>query len=82
MEDFGSWLSSHDLTGIAGLVFIALLVITDRLVWHTRLEKAEARADHWEQIALRGLGVAERLTVASEAIAEAATSPPGREGTG
>lgn len=37
------------------LALIAILVITDKLVWHTRLKKSEARADRWEKIALEAL---------------------------
>lgn len=55
-----------DLTGPAGIVLVALLVITDKLVWHKRLEKETARGDRWESIALQSLGVAEKLTVQAE----------------
>lgn len=55
-----------DYTGPAVLAFIALLVITDRLVWHTRLRQQEERAARWERIALDALGVAKTLTVQSE----------------
>lgn len=43
------------LGATAILLFIAMLVITDKLVWHTRLRNAEARADRWERIALDAL---------------------------
>lgn len=40
------------ITGVGAVVAVAILVITDRLVWHTRLKKAEADRDRWEGIAL------------------------------
>lgn len=43
------------VTAVAVLLMIALAVITDKLVWHTRLKKAEDRADRWEQIAMQAL---------------------------
>lgn len=55
-----------EFTGPAALALVALLVITDKLVWHTRLKAAERRADRWESIALSSLGVAEKLTVQAE----------------
>lgn len=44
-----------DLTVVGMAVGFAMLVITDRLVWHTRLTRAEAQRDRWEQIALDAL---------------------------
>lgn len=70
MEEIGSWLGSHDLTGIAGLLLVAILVLTDKLVWHTRLAKAEARCDRWEGIALKALGVADKVTATVESVEE------------
>lgn len=54
------------LTGYSSLIVVAVLVITRKLVWHTDLEKAEARSDKWEGIALKALGTAEKLTVQAE----------------
>lgn len=45
------------LTAVAVTVAFALAVITDKLVWHTRLKRAEARADKWENIALEALSL-------------------------
>lgn len=42
------------------LAFVVLAVITGRLVWHTAVKKAEDRADRWEQVALRALGVSDK----------------------
>lgn len=44
----------------------ALAVITEKLVWHTRLKEVEARAERWERVAL------EALTVGAKAGVEAA----------
>jgi hypothetical protein len=44
-----------DLTVVGVVVSLAMLVITDRLVWHTRLKAETARADRWEDIALKAL---------------------------
>jgi len=41
--------------GVAALVIIAIAVITDKLVWHTRYKAETARADRWERIALEAL---------------------------
>lgn len=57
-------LAALDKVGTIGIVlFIAGLVITDRLVWHTRLKLAEARADRWEKVALDALQTGARSGV-------------------
>lgn len=54
------------LSAVVILTAIALSVITDKLIWHTRLddaekrfaaeiERIEKRADRWEQVALDAL---------------------------
>jgi len=57
MDFFSTGLvSAVDKAGsVVVLAIIAIAVITDKLVWHTRLKKAEARADRWEHIALDAL---------------------------
>ena len=45
----------NDLSVVVIVVVLAFLVITDKLVWHTRLRRAEARADRWEKVALDAL---------------------------
>lgn len=45
----------EQISGIAILALVALAVITDKLVWHTRLKKAQERADRWEQVAIEAL---------------------------
>lgn len=37
------------------LILLALAVITDKLIWHTRYKAANDRADRWERIALDAL---------------------------
>lgn len=44
-----------NLTAVGVLILVALLVITDKLVWHTRLKAARIRADRWEKVALDAL---------------------------
>lgn len=64
------------------LIAVALAVITDKLVWHTRLKKAEARADRWETVALDALIAGAQAGVkAAEVTAEvvsALPTPPGK----
>lgn len=57
MNDFlGFPIESLDRLGAAAvLTLVALAIITDKLVWHTRLKAAEKRADRWERIALDAL---------------------------
>lgn len=43
------------LGAVVAVLLIAVSVITDKLVWHTRLEDAEKRAERWERIALEAL---------------------------
>ncbi len=63
---------------VAALLLIAAAVITDKLVWHTRLKKAEERADRWEKIALGALSTGAQAGVkAAETTAElVSTLPP------
>lgn len=44
--------AADSLGAVAVMITIAVLVITDKLVWHTRLRRAEQRADRWEKAAL------------------------------
>lgn len=37
------------------LTAVAISVITDKLVWHTRLRRAEDRAARWEKVAIEAL---------------------------
>lgn len=62
-----------DFSGTAGLIVIAILVITRRLVWHADLTRERERGDRWEATALRALGVAEKMTVHAEVASEVLT---------
>ena len=65
------------------LALIALAVITDKLVWHTRLKNSEARADRWEKIALEALtsGALAGVKAAEAAVSVVSNIPdPGRKG--
>jgi hypothetical protein len=66
----------NGLGGMALWTLIGYLMLTDRLVWHTRLNKEIARGDKWEGIALRALGVAEKMTVHAEVANEVLTAIP------
>lgn len=72
-----------EITGPAALVLVALLVITDKLVWHTRLAKCERERERWERVALEALGVAGKLTTTAEVTNEVLTAalppPPGAD---
>lgn len=66
------WLTAanlDNLTGTAALVAIALAVITDKLVWHTRLAKSEARADRWEAAALAAMQAGAKAGVTAAEVA-------------
>lgn len=66
-----------NLGSVAALSAVALAVITDKLVWHTRLKKAEARADRWEKIALDALSAGAHAGVsAAEVTADVITAFP------
>lgn len=53
--EFLNLIPLDQLSGLVILAAVALSVITDKLVWHTRLKAAEARADRWEAVALNAL---------------------------
>lgn len=56
MLDFLTNLQVLDRIGaVTTVVLIALAVITEKLVWHSRLKAAEERAARWERIALEAL---------------------------
>lgn len=62
---------------VSVLVMVALCVITDKLVWHTRLKKAEARADRWEKVALEALTAGAQAGVkAAEVTADVVSAMP------
>jgi hypothetical protein len=65
------------ISGVVILAAMAVLVITDKLVWHTRLRSANARADRWEAIALKALtaGAAAGIQAAEVAVDVVASLP-------
>lgn len=79
-------LAALDRAGLVGvLIIVALGVITEKLVWHTRLKSAEERADRWERIALDALTVGAKAGVkAAEVTADvvSALPDPGKEKVG
>lgn len=79
-------LAALDRAGLVGvLVIVALGVITEKLVWHTRLKSAEARADRWERIALDALTVGAEAGVKAAEVAAGVVSAlpdPGKEKAG
>ena len=78
VDFFGFDLNVLDrLTAVAVLSLVALAVITDKLVWHTRLKNAEARADRWERIALDALSAGAQAGVkAAEVTADVVSALP------
>lgn len=75
--EFLSFEALDQITAVAVLAAVALAVITDKLVWHTRLKKADARADRWESIALDALHAGAHAGVsAAEVTAEVITTFP------
>ncbi len=64
--DFLTIANIDRLGAVTTLILMAVLVITDKLVWHTRLKKAEDRAERWEKVAL------DALTAGAEAGVQAA----------
>lgn len=55
MDELFTLANVDRISAVAVIVIVAWLVITDKLVWHTRLENAEKRADRWETVALEAL---------------------------
>lgn len=56
---------------------VALSVITDKLVWHTRLKRAEERAERWEKVALEALTAGAQAGVkAAEVTADVVSAMP------
>lgn len=74
--------------GAGGLLtLVVLLVLTDRLIrrgrltelqadYEQRLEKVEKDRDEWKDMALRSLGITERMTRPVEVVADVMTRLP------
>lgn len=67
--DFLNFANIDRLGAVGTLTLMALLVITDKLVWHTRLKKAEDRAERWEKVALDALNAGARAGVHAAEVA-------------
>lgn len=78
MEFFGYDLDVlNKLLAVPILAAGALLALTDKLIWHTRLEKAEDRAERWERIALIALSAgAEAGVKAAEVTVDVVSAIP------
>lgn len=70
------WGALNQLGAAATLSLVALLVITDKLIWHRRLRAVEAERDQWRGVALQALGVADKMTVHGEVATEVLTRLP------
>lgn len=51
------------ITTVSVLALVAIAVITDKLVWHTRLKAETRRADKWEALALEALQIGAKAGV-------------------
>lgn len=82
--DFLDALDFDRIGAVAIALVVCFLVITGRLVWYKQLERAEKRADRWEEIALEALMTGARAgVVAAETAADVVTSlHPAPEKTG
>lgn len=68
------------LGAVTAFIIICLLVITDRLVWHTRLKAAETRAERWENAALEALKGAQAGVKAAEVAVGVVSAIPDPQG--
>ena len=79
----GPVLEALDKIGaVTAVLLIAIAVITDKLVWHTRYKRALDRAERWETIALEAMtsGAVAGVTAAEVAAAVVSALPdPVRE---
>lgn len=78
--DFISMSTVDNISVTVILSVVAISIITDKLVWHTRLRRAEARADRWERIALEALSTGAKAGVrAAEVTADVVAAIPDPE---
>lgn len=78
--DFFTVARIDSIGAVGTLLVIAVLVITDKLVWHTRLKTAQARAERWEGIALDLLVSAKASVQAAEVTAHIVAGFPDPQG--
>lgn len=56
MEHLLAALPTLDRMGaMSTIILVAALIITNRLIWHTRFDKMEKDRDKWQQIAIDAL---------------------------
>ena len=67
--DFLTTLDLDNISVTVVLGTLALAIITDKLVWHTRLTRSEERADKWEAIALNALAIGAQAGVTAAEVA-------------
>lgn len=65
---------------VATIIVVAVLVITDKLVWHTRHKAVIKRAERWENIALDLLVSAKAGVAAAEVTANVVAGLPDPQG--
>lgn len=73
------WISLDILNRIGAVAILMLgciLVITDKLIWHTRFKRVQERADRWERVALDALGASHVAVRAVEVTNEVLTKLP------
>lgn len=82
MDFLGVPLPAIDRVGAVGTIIgFCFAIITDKLVWHTRLKKAEDRADRWEKVALDALTAGATAGVkAAEVAVEVVSALPDPQG--
>lgn len=81
--DLFNAVSLDKVGSVAVLLTVAIAVITDKLVWHTRLKRAEERAERWERVAIEALTAGAQAGVkAAEVTVDvvSAIPDPGRRG--
>ena len=74
MNELLGLMSIKELSLSAVLIGMAVAVITDKLVWHTRLKAAEKRADKWERIAIDALTTGAQAGVTAAEVAAGVVS--------
>ena len=79
MTDLGVVLGDLPLSQLFDMVVLVLvagLVITNKLVWHTRLREESERADRWEQIAVEQMQSAKAVVAVAETTAKIVSALP------
>lgn len=82
MSEILGMLPTLDRMGAMTTVIVfALLIITDKFIWHTRYKAEVARADRWETVALNALTAGAQAGVqAAEVAVQVVSSIPDPQG--